>query len=132
MLHGRLTFMHLAAADTIVGDNSRACSDWCLEFMQRLPAWHHLAKQPFQLSWRMDLSSDDPLSAEIRTWRQSREHLTFATGRNSTSYHPTTNEPVHPCFWRWLSAISSNDSNFYCFPKHCFSLLTLLYVQQTW
>ncbi|KRX19355.1 hypothetical protein T07_14822 [Trichinella nelsoni] len=24
MLHGRLTFMHLAAADTIVGDNSRA------------------------------------------------------------------------------------------------------------
>ncbi|KAL1228582.1 Arginine--tRNA ligase [Trichinella spiralis] len=78
MLHGRLTFMHLAAADTIVGDNSRACSDWCLEFMQRLPAWHHLAKQPFQLLWRIGLSSDDPLSAEIRTWRQSRDHLTLA------------------------------------------------------
>ncbi|KRX71446.1 hypothetical protein T06_2892 [Trichinella sp. T6] len=108
------------------------CSDWCLEFMQLLPAWHHLAKQPFQLLWRMDLSSDDPLSAEIRTRRQSREQLTLATGRNSTSYHPATNEPVHPCFWRWLSEISSNDSNFYCFPKHCFPLLTLLYVQQTW
>ncbi|KRY22696.1 hypothetical protein T12_14624 [Trichinella patagoniensis] len=24
MLHGRLTFIHLATADTIVGDNSRA------------------------------------------------------------------------------------------------------------
>ncbi|KRZ91653.1 Transposon Ty3-I Gag-Pol polyprotein [Trichinella sp. T8] len=77
MLHGRLTFMHLATADTIVGDNSRALLRLVSGIHATITCMAPFSKATkFQLLWRMDLSSDDPLSAEIRTRRQSREQLT--------------------------------------------------------
>ncbi|KRX64334.1 Transposon Ty3-I Gag-Pol polyprotein [Trichinella sp. T9] len=83
----------------LLATTAELCSDWCLEFMQRLPAWHHLAKQPFQLLWRMDLSSDDPLSAEIHTRRNP-------DAKQQAGIVPF---PIHPALCRNVPHSSSQD-----------------------
>ncbi|KRY89442.1 hypothetical protein T4D_13879 [Trichinella pseudospiralis] len=42
MLHGVLSFIHLATANTIVGDNSRALLSLVSGFVQLLAPWHLL------------------------------------------------------------------------------------------